>query len=217
MAAERIDIEMVDTTFLVQFKIPDLGTQPVMAAWAEVKGEHLLLLHCERPIGCRAKKLADSPFNLRGTQHSDISGEILHRAQIPSVTHEAHANLISRGSRMFARRPGEGIHSRLQRLGSWCSGQIFGDHVKVCALLPYTRIKIYFSLHTGVTAHDAPPLLSVPLCGSRQGWVPLERPKAAFSTILIGRFHYLFSFHGLGAGVTQRTDGPNSTETMSTD
>jgi hypothetical protein len=36
---------MVDTTFLIQFKTPDLGAQPVIAARAEVRGEHLLLLH----------------------------------------------------------------------------------------------------------------------------------------------------------------------------
>jgi hypothetical protein len=36
--------EMVETTFLVQFRIPELGTQPVIAARAEVRGEHLLLL-----------------------------------------------------------------------------------------------------------------------------------------------------------------------------
>lgn len=36
---------MVDTTFLIQFKIPELGTQPVIAARTEVRGEHLLLLN----------------------------------------------------------------------------------------------------------------------------------------------------------------------------
>lgn len=36
---------MVDTTFLVQFRTPDLGAEPVVAARAEVRGEHLLLLH----------------------------------------------------------------------------------------------------------------------------------------------------------------------------
>ena len=36
---------MLETTFLVQFKIPDLGAEPVIAARAEVRGEHLLLLH----------------------------------------------------------------------------------------------------------------------------------------------------------------------------
>ena len=35
---------MVDTTFLVHFKNPNLGTEPVFAARAEVRGEHLLLL-----------------------------------------------------------------------------------------------------------------------------------------------------------------------------
>lgn len=37
-------IEMVDTTFLVQFRAPGLGAQSVIAARAEVRGEHLLLL-----------------------------------------------------------------------------------------------------------------------------------------------------------------------------
>jgi hypothetical protein len=36
---------MVDTTFLIEFKTPDLDAQLVIAARAEVRGEHLLLLH----------------------------------------------------------------------------------------------------------------------------------------------------------------------------
>jgi hypothetical protein len=35
---------MVDTTFLVHLKTPNLGTERVIAARAEVRGEHLLLL-----------------------------------------------------------------------------------------------------------------------------------------------------------------------------
>jgi hypothetical protein len=35
---------MVETTFLVEFRTPDLGAQCVSAARAEVRGEHLLLL-----------------------------------------------------------------------------------------------------------------------------------------------------------------------------
>lgn len=35
---------MVDTTFLIQFRTPGLGAQSVIAARAEVRGEHLLLL-----------------------------------------------------------------------------------------------------------------------------------------------------------------------------
>ena len=42
---KRLLIEMVDTTFIIQFKAPDLGAQPVIAARAEVRGEHLLLLN----------------------------------------------------------------------------------------------------------------------------------------------------------------------------
>ena len=42
---KRLLIEMADTTFLIQFKTPDLGAQSVIAARAEVRGEHLLLLH----------------------------------------------------------------------------------------------------------------------------------------------------------------------------
>jgi hypothetical protein len=38
-------IKMVDTTFLIQFRTPELLDQPVIAARAEVRGEHLLLLH----------------------------------------------------------------------------------------------------------------------------------------------------------------------------
>jgi hypothetical protein len=38
-------IEMIDTTYLVQFKTPDRGAEPVIAARAEVRGEHLLILH----------------------------------------------------------------------------------------------------------------------------------------------------------------------------
>jgi hypothetical protein len=36
---------MVDTTFLIQFRVPGLGAQSVIATRAEVRGEHLLLLH----------------------------------------------------------------------------------------------------------------------------------------------------------------------------
>jgi hypothetical protein len=57
----------------------------------------------------------------------------------------------------------------------------------------------------------------VPLCGSRQGWIPVERAKAVLSTVLVGSFHQLRGFHGLGAGVNQRTGGPNSAEQISTD
>jgi hypothetical protein len=35
---------MVDTTFLVEFRTPDAGTQCVLASHVEVRGEHLLLL-----------------------------------------------------------------------------------------------------------------------------------------------------------------------------
>jgi hypothetical protein len=57
----------------------------------------------------------------------------------------------------------------------------------------------------------------VSLCGSRQGWVPLERAEAVLSTVLVGRFHQLRGFQGLGAGVTQRSDGPNGNEQISAD
>jgi hypothetical protein len=36
---------MIDTTFLIEFHTPDLGAQSVIAARAEVRGEHLLLLN----------------------------------------------------------------------------------------------------------------------------------------------------------------------------
>jgi hypothetical protein len=35
---------MADTTFLVEFRIPDVGAQCVIASHVEVRGEHLLLL-----------------------------------------------------------------------------------------------------------------------------------------------------------------------------
>ena len=35
---------MVDTTFLVEFRTPDVGAQCVIASHVEVRGEHLLLL-----------------------------------------------------------------------------------------------------------------------------------------------------------------------------
>jgi len=35
---------MVDTTFQVEFRTPDLGAQSVIASHVEVRGEHLLLL-----------------------------------------------------------------------------------------------------------------------------------------------------------------------------
>jgi hypothetical protein len=38
---------MVDTTFLIEFRTPDLGGQSVFAARAEVRGEHLLLLNSD--------------------------------------------------------------------------------------------------------------------------------------------------------------------------
>jgi hypothetical protein len=36
---------MIDTVFLIHFKTVDLNPQPVIAARAEVRGEHLLFLH----------------------------------------------------------------------------------------------------------------------------------------------------------------------------
>ena len=36
---------MVETTFLVEFRTPDSGAQCVVAAQAEVRGEHLLFLN----------------------------------------------------------------------------------------------------------------------------------------------------------------------------
>jgi hypothetical protein len=42
---KRLLIEMVDTTFLIEFRTPNLGAQCVLAARAEVRGEHLLLLN----------------------------------------------------------------------------------------------------------------------------------------------------------------------------
>ncbi len=42
---KRLLIEMVDTTFLIEFRTPDLGAQSVIAAGAEVRGQHLLLLN----------------------------------------------------------------------------------------------------------------------------------------------------------------------------
>jgi hypothetical protein len=89
--------------------------------------------------------------------------------------------------------------------------------VKVGTLLPHTRFQLGFS---GVlVGQRALPhhQLSVPLCGSRQGWIPVERAKAVLSTVLVGSFHQLRGFHGLGAGVNQRTGGPNSAEQISTD
>jgi hypothetical protein len=35
---------MVETTFQVEFRTPDLGAQSVIASHVEVRGEHLLLL-----------------------------------------------------------------------------------------------------------------------------------------------------------------------------
>jgi hypothetical protein len=52
-------------------------------------------------------------------------------------------------------------------------------------------------LHTGVTAHAAPPLAQRAFVRLAPRPIPLERPKAALSAILIGRFHYLLSFYGL--------------------
>ena len=40
----KLLIEMIEKTFLIRFKTPELGAQPVVAARAEVRGEHLLLL-----------------------------------------------------------------------------------------------------------------------------------------------------------------------------
>jgi hypothetical protein len=44
---QRELIEMFDTTFLIQFRTPNLDAQFVVAARAEVRGEHLLLLHSD--------------------------------------------------------------------------------------------------------------------------------------------------------------------------
>jgi len=41
------DEQMIDKTFLVRFKPPALSTQPVIAAIAEIRGEHLVLLNAE--------------------------------------------------------------------------------------------------------------------------------------------------------------------------
>ena len=38
---------MVETTYLVEFRTPDLGAQCVVAAQAEVRGEHLLFLNSD--------------------------------------------------------------------------------------------------------------------------------------------------------------------------
>ncbi len=38
---------MIDKAFLVRFKLPELGTQLVIAARAEIRGEHLVLLNSE--------------------------------------------------------------------------------------------------------------------------------------------------------------------------
>lgn len=38
---------MTDKTFLIRFKPPDLRTQSVIAARAEIHGEHLVLLNKE--------------------------------------------------------------------------------------------------------------------------------------------------------------------------
>jgi hypothetical protein len=44
---KRLLTEMVDTTFLIQFRTPNLGPKFVVADRAEVRGEHLLLLHSD--------------------------------------------------------------------------------------------------------------------------------------------------------------------------
>jgi hypothetical protein len=38
---------MIDKTFLVRFKPPELSTQLVTAVRAEIRGEHLVLLNAE--------------------------------------------------------------------------------------------------------------------------------------------------------------------------
>jgi hypothetical protein len=38
---------MIDRTFLVRFKPPELNTQLVIAARAEIRGEHLVLLNAD--------------------------------------------------------------------------------------------------------------------------------------------------------------------------
>jgi hypothetical protein len=35
---------MIDTTFVIEFRTPDMGAQCVIASHVEVRGEHLLLL-----------------------------------------------------------------------------------------------------------------------------------------------------------------------------
>lgn len=40
-------VKMTETTFLIEFHTPDLGSQSVIASRAEVRGEHLLLLYSD--------------------------------------------------------------------------------------------------------------------------------------------------------------------------
>ncbi len=46
-ASAALKDEMVDITFLIEFRTPDLDTQVVLAARVEIRGEHLLLLHSD--------------------------------------------------------------------------------------------------------------------------------------------------------------------------
>jgi hypothetical protein len=41
---------MIDKTFLILFKPPELSTQLVIAARAEIRGEHLVLLNSESKL-----------------------------------------------------------------------------------------------------------------------------------------------------------------------
>lgn len=45
IAEKRLLIEMVETTFLIEFRTPELAVESVIASRAEVRGEHLLLLN----------------------------------------------------------------------------------------------------------------------------------------------------------------------------
>jgi hypothetical protein len=38
---------MTDKTFLIRFNLPEPRIQSVIAAWAEIQGEHLVLLNAE--------------------------------------------------------------------------------------------------------------------------------------------------------------------------
>jgi hypothetical protein len=40
-------VKMTDTTFLIEFRTPDLGARSVIASRVEVRGEHLLLFNSE--------------------------------------------------------------------------------------------------------------------------------------------------------------------------